>query len=309
MAGVQIVYLDMVLLVNLIMDYIILWATGRLAQVSTNGWRLLAGATLGAAYALTLFFPHREPWLWFLVKILFSFLMLLLAFYPLTWQKLLQVFGCFYLVSFIMGGAVVGGLYLSNNLLAAPALAGRGLLVHPLPSAWLVLGVLAAVFLVNWGSATIKKNFWQALLQLPIVIGLEGKRLALKALVDTGNNLRDPLTGRPVIIVEYQALKPILPEEIRSRVRAGEEPELEKIVTSLAGTAWATKVRIIPFHSLGRTGGLLLGFKPDEVIIFWEEQLIKITDVIVGLCWNRLAPGGNYRALLHPDLLEVETRV
>lgn len=307
MAGV-VIYLDMVLLVNLIMDYIILWATGRLAQVNTNGWRLLAGSTLGSAYALTLFSPHQERWLWFLVKVLFSLCMLLLTFYPLSWQKLLQVLVCFYLVSFIMGGAVLGGLYLSNNLLVTPALAGKGMLLYPVPSTWLALAVLAAVFLVNWGSALIKKNFWQALLQLPIVIGFNGKRLALKALVDTGNNLRDPLTGRPVIIVEYQALKPILPEEMRLKVRAGEEPELEKIITSLAGTPWATKVRVIPFHSLGRTGGLLLGFKPDEVVIFWEERLIKITDVVIGLCWERLAPGGNYRALLHPDLLQIETR-
>ncbi|WP_084664515.1 sigma-E processing peptidase SpoIIGA [Thermanaeromonas toyohensis] len=305
----QVIYLDMVLLVNLIMDYIILWATAKLAQVTSNGWRLLAGATLGSAYALTLFSPHKEPWLWLAVKILFSLVMLLLAFYPLSWQKLLQALGCFYLVSFIMGGAVVGGLYLSNNFLVTPVLAGRGIITHPLPSAWLALAALTAVFLVNWGSALIKRNFWQALLQLPIVIGFNGKRLALKALVDTGNNLRDPLTGRPVIVVEYQALQSILPEEIRLKVRTGEEPELGKIIASLAGTAWATKVRVIPFHSLGRTGGLLLGFKPDEVVIFWEERLIKVTDVVVGLCWERLAPGGNYRALLHPDLLQVETRV
>lgn len=305
MAGTHVIYVDMVLLINLVMDYIILWATARLAQIAVNGWRLLAGAALGAGYSLILFFPANTPWLWLVAKVLFSVLMILLTFYPVAWPKLFQAVGYFYLVSFVMGGAVLGALYLANSFAVAPTLAGGGILIRNLPYSWLVMAVGAAFFLVYWGSLFIKRNFWQSLLRVPVVIGFNGRSLALKALVDTGNNLRDPLTGRPVIVAEYNALRPLLPPELQLKLPVQKEPEWEKIVTSLAGTPWAARVRIIPFHSLGRGPGLLLGFKPDEVVILWEERFIKVTEVVVGLCWQRLTPEGSYRALLHPDLLQV----
>ncbi|MGI9951137.1 sigma-E processing peptidase SpoIIGA [Moorellaceae bacterium AZ2] len=303
-AGTHIIYLDIVLLINLLMDYVILWATARLSQTATSIWRLLGGAAWGALYSLTIFYPAGEPWLWFTAKILVSLLMLFLAFYPVSWQKFLQAVGYFYLVSFVMGGAVLGALYLADSF-TAPALAGGGIVIGNLPYGWLAMAVGAALFLVYWGSLFIKRNFWQSLLRLPVVIGFNGKRLALKALVDTGNNLRDPFTGRPVIVAEYGALRPLLPPELQWELPVPKEPELEKLVASLAGTPWAARIRVIPFHSLGREHGLLLGFKPDEVIVFWEDRLIKVKDVVIGLCWQRLNPEGGYRALLHPDLLQV----
>ncbi|GFN24068.1 sporulation sigma-E factor-processing peptidase [Thermanaeromonas sp. C210] len=303
-AGTHIIYLDVVLLVNLFMDYIILWATARLSQAATSPWRLLGGAALGSLYSLTIFSPAGGPWMWFAVKILVSLLMVSLAFFPVSWHKFLQGVGYFYLVSFVMGGAVLGALYLADAL-TAQAFTGGGVVIGPLPYGGLAMAVGAALFLVYWGSLFIKRNFWQSLLRLPIVIGFNGKRLALKALVDTGNNLRDPFTGRPVIVAEYGALRPLLPPELQLDLTVPGEPELEKLVSSLHGTPWAARIRVIPFHSLGREHGLLLGFKPDEVVVLWEDRLIRVKDVVIGLCWQRLNLEGGYRALLHPDLLQV----
>ncbi|MGB9661327.1 MAG: sigma-E processing peptidase SpoIIGA [Moorellaceae bacterium] len=305
MAGIQVIYLDMVFLVNLIMDYIILWATSRLARIAVGWWRLLAGAGLGALYSLTLFFSTGGFGLRLGAKVIFSLLMVGLTFYPAAWPKLLQAVGYFYLVSFVMGGAVLGALYLAHSFSVTAAVAGGGIWVRHLPYGWLSLAAGAALFLVYWGTLFIKKNFWQNLLQVPVVISVNGKRRAVKALVDTGNNLRDPFSGRPVIVAEYQALRPLLPVDLQSLFFLPREPDLEKAITSLAGTPWASRVRIIPFHSLGSGSGLLLGFRPDEVVIFWEDRLIKVTDVVVGLCWRPLTPEGSYRALLHPELLQV----
>ncbi|HBT48124.1 MAG TPA: sigma-E processing peptidase SpoIIGA [Peptococcaceae bacterium] len=286
------------------MDYIILWATARLSQAPTSPWRLLGAAAVGSLYSLTIFYPAGGPWMWSAVKVLVSLFMLFLAFFPVSWRKFLQGVGYFYLVSFAMGGAVLGALYLTDSLTSQAFTAG-GAVVGPLPFGWLAMAVGATLFLVYWGSLFIKRNSWQSVLRLPIVVGLNGKRLALKALVDTGNNLRDPFTGRPVIVVEYGALRPLLPPELQIESPAAGEPELEKLVSSLHGTTWAARLRIIPFHSLGREHGLLLGFKPDEVIVLWEDRLVRVKDVVIGLCWQRLNPEGGYQALLHPELLQV----
>lgn len=40
----------------------------------------------------------------------------------------------------------------------------------------------------------------------------QGRSVKLLALRDTGNTLQDPLTGRPVVVVEGEKLRPLLPE-------------------------------------------------------------------------------------------------
>lgn len=76
-------------------------------------------------------------------------------------------------------------------------------------------------------------------------------------------------------------------------------------MNSLAATPWATRLRLIPYHSLGQERGMLLGLRPDEVVIVTGQGMIKVKEVLIGLYRERLSPEGNYRALLHPDLLEL----
>ncbi|CEP69504.1 Peptidase U4, sporulation factor SpoIIGA [Moorella glycerini] len=299
------VYLDVLLAINLVMDYLILWTTARLGQLATTGWRLLAGAAVGAVYSLAILFPGGEWEQVLLVKILFSVIMVLVAFFPLNGQRFLQALVYFYLAAFAMGGAMLGAIYLASGEAATPVIGGTLVLVHNIRYTWLLVAVAAAGMLAVLGTGWLKKNFWQQVLRLPVIITFAGRQRALKALVDTGNSLRDPLTQRPVIIVEYSALKGLLPEEIIKHYSSQEEPDLESLVKSLASSPWVTRLRLLPYHSLGQSQGMLLGLRPDEVIVITNERMIKIKDVIVGLYRERLSPEGNYRALLHPDLLQL----
>lgn len=87
----------------------------------------------------------------------------------------------------------------------------------------------------------------------------------MKALVDTGNNLKDPLNNQPVIIVEQDALKGLLPPEIERVVAEVENGELSALQRLETLEAWQTRIRLIPFNSIGRKNGLLVGFRPDAV--------------------------------------------
>lgn len=300
-----VIYLDVILAINLVMDYLILWTAGKLGQLPTSTWRLLAGATVGAVYSLTALVPVLDVKLSLVLKVLFSIIMVLVAFFPLTIGLFFQALVYFYLAAFVMGGAMLGAIYLFGGDTAAAVMGGGLGLGSNIRFTWLFTAMAAAVLLARWGAGWIKKNFWEYMLRLPIIITFAGKQLALKALVDTGNSLRDPLSQRPVIIVEYSALKSILPAEIIKEYSGRHEPDLESLITSLADSPWATRLRLLPYHSLGQSRGMLLGLRPDEVIIVTNERMVKIKDIIVGLYREQLSPQGNYRALLHPDLLQL----
>ncbi|MDK2820687.1 MAG: hypothetical protein PWP31_652 [Clostridia bacterium] len=300
----KIVYLDIIFLINLALDYLILWTTAKLGQLYTSFWRLFFGSAVGALYSLSILSPSKHFMLLMAVKIIFSVLMVFISFYPLNVRRFLQVLAYFYLTAFVMGGAMLGAIFLGGGEFEIPVMGTALTFVSNISYKWLLAAIIAALVMAYWGTAWIKKNFWQHILRLPIVINFAGQRRVVKALVDTGNSLRDPLSQKPVIIVEYSALKEILPSEIIKEY-TNDEPDLNSLVNSLTTTPWASRLHLIPYQSLGQSQGLLLGLRPDEVVVVTNERMIKVNEVIVGLYKKRLSPEGNYRALLHPDLLDL----
>ncbi|MEW6275366.1 MAG: sigma-E processing peptidase SpoIIGA [Bacillota bacterium] len=301
MAG-YVVYLDQVFLGNLLMNYLILWSAGRLSNARTCAFRLALAAGLGSLYSLLTFLPGTGFLFSLPCKLLFSVLMVLAAFAPLSWRALAACVGFFYVSSFALGGMVLGFTYLLHTnagffreMKEIPAVIGRHF--------W--SGVLLTL-LFGWTAyrlgAWVLRRRWQQR-RFKIAISFFGRRVDVDALVDTGNSLVDPLTGDPVIVVEYEAVKAVLPAEIQ---KTFEENQLDytRLLADLTNTPWAARFRVIPFQSLGQQHGLLAGLRPDVVEIEQGSRKIKAQKVIVGIYRHRLHSGENYRALLHPALLE-----
>jgi stage II sporulation protein GA (sporulation sigma-E factor processing peptidase) len=122
--------------------------------------------------------------------------------------------------------------------------------------------------------------------------------------MDTGNQLKDPLTQAPVVIAEYAAMEPFLPEDLKEIFGRSSELDLKTIAEEISKSAWSSRFRLIPFSSIGKHHGMLLGLRPDEVSIVVEDRKVTTRHVVVGIYNKPLCPQGSYRALLHPDLLE-----
>lgn len=131
-----------------------------------------------------------------------------------------------------------------------------------------------------------------------IKININSKYKYINAIIDTGNFLREPITKTPVIVVEKNVLVEIIPEYILenlSKIINGKDIDLKE---------YTAKVRIIPFTSLGKENGILLGLKADSVLVEMEETVININDVIIGIYNGILSKAGKYKALIGLDLLE-----
>jgi len=298
------IYLDMVFLINFLMDYILLWAAARFSQVNTSFLRLALGALVGAFYSLALLLPSLNFLLSISLKILFSVVMVLTAFPYQGFRRFIQSLGYFYIVAFTMGGAVLGALYLlSEETDIYQIVKGIFIFIANIKFTWLFVAAAAAFFLVKYGVTFVKSNFLKSFFSVPIIIRFGNKEVSARALIDTGNQLRDPLTQRPVMVAEYDLLKKILPSEISKVFDEGNDIDLEKITSVLENTNWVSRVRIIPYSSIGKYRGMLLGLRPDEVLVITSDGIVKIKDIIVGIYHKKLSPEGNYRALLHPEVL------
>lgn len=292
-----VIYVDTLLLLaalSFVMDYLLLWATAKVTKVHFAPLRLAGGALVGAAYFVLYYLSERGAigyygWLRFWPSVLAaSFLMILLAFYPLRVQRFLRVTGYFYVITLTSGGAGI----------AAGYALGWGV-------AWRLLVSIAAILLtaeLGWG--VVQKSLWQRLYQVPLEIVLFGERVVTTALLDTGNRLRDPVSGAPVAVVEHQVIAHLFPEHLEEAIRRMERGDLSEIGRVLSSAQWSARFRVVPYTALGKEKGLLVGFRPDEVWVTVEGKRVHLDRVIVGIYHRRLDPEGAYQALVHPEMIQ-----
>lgn len=298
----QVVYVDELLFVNMVMNLTVLWLTARFIGCKVSRTRMITTAAVGCIYALVIFWPGAS-WLGgFLAKLVVTAGMVALGFGYGQWRRFLQNFVCLLLISFSVGGLAAGLTYLWGSAFPWQGDAS----FHPLAyNKWVVLGttVLLSVLLGHWGSSLWLKRVSQRTNQVLMAVTLWGKTISLQALVDTGNQLTDPLSQHPVVVVEYEALSPLLPQEICACLTPNRELDEAALLLSLSHTPYVNRLRLIPFVALGQEKGMLLGIRPDCIEIFHHNKAQPVKDVVVGISHQKLSPETTYRALLHPQLL------
>ncbi|MCI8482186.1 MAG: hypothetical protein HFJ27_03780 [Clostridia bacterium] len=105
------IYLDIILLENLCMNYIILFATGLIHKTKIKGFRIFFSSLIGGIYSILSFVPVLQVYSNILFKILLSVVMVYIAFFPSNAKQLVKELIIFYLVSFAFGGCAFAFLY------------------------------------------------------------------------------------------------------------------------------------------------------------------------------------------------------
>lgn len=281
-----VVYIDSLFLLNFVVNYLLLLAAARLSGEVILRLRLAGGAALGAAYAAAVFFPGMGFLLHPLCKLGAAVLMLLFGFGGS--RKLLRVTVVFFGVSAAFGGGIFAlellggrGLTLKNGIFYS----GMDLKLILLSAAVCYM-VLTLVF------QRIGRHSGPSRELLPAVLMLDSRRVALTALVDTGNTLTDPVTGRPVMVAEGEKLFPLFPEgeapapeDLRSPVEAMER---------LSAGRRKGRYRLLPYQAVGVDCGMLLALRLDGATVGEEEY----GGLLVALSPNRLSDGGGYSVLI-----------
>lgn len=294
------VYLDVVLLENLCMNYIILFATGYLMKIKMKQLRLIVSSILGGIYAVIAYLEILPIYSSFGMKVILSILMVYIAFKPKGVKILSKQLIIFYLTSFVFGGCAFALLYFVRP---QDILMRNGVYVGTYPIKIALLGGIVGFIITYVAFRIVKTKLRRKDILYNIEITLQEKRLKVKAMLDTGNLLKDPISKMPVIVVEKEQLYSLLPIQLLDHIEewiGGDEEFLNQIEEK----ELIARFRIIPFSSVGKQNGLMLGFKADQVEIEKEEGTQIRKNVIIGIFNQNLSRDKRYSALIGLDLLE-----
>lgn len=271
----QTVYVDVLIGLNLIINYFLLLAVARILTLSFRRPRLLGGAAVGAACSLMILLPELNPVLSLLARLALSACIVLAAF---RWGGLKQFFretAAFYLVSFAFAGFMLilwyffspQGMILKNNVVYFD--------VSPLTLIFFTVLCYLVVMLISrvTGRRAPKELYCR------IRIDCSGRSCCCSAKVDTGNSLREPFSNYPVAVVYGPR------------------------VAAVAPPSESLNMRLVPFSAVSGEG-LLKAFRPDKLTVTCGGRTAEVRNVYIAVAKDRL---GECDALLNPDLLQTTT--
>lgn len=205
------IYIDVILIENLIMNFIILYATGLVLKRKIKKVRLILASLLGAIYSLLTYISSFEIYTNIILKLILSILMVYIAFNAPNVKQIGKDLLLFYLVSFVFGGAAFAFIYIIKP---QDILMKNGLFLGTYPLKTVVLGAIIAFIIVIAAFKIVKSRFSTKDMYCRIKIRLNEKEIETNAMIDSGNLLKEPISNTPVIIVEHTLLYDCMPKEI-----------------------------------------------------------------------------------------------
>ena len=275
------IYLDIVFLENALMNYIILYATGFVQKRKMKNFKLIISSVLGALYAIISYLKIIPIYSTLFMKILLSVIMIYVAFNNENAKQLLKNLLLFYLASFVIGGCALAMLYMISPKRVSFQ---NGVLVGTYPMKITLIAGLVGFFIIQYSFSLNKRQMKIKDLLCELEIVVNNKKVKMKGYIDSGNTLKDPISKKPVIIVEREVMQEIVD------------------VNKLIGGDENLKIRLIPFKSIGKQNGMLIGIRPEYVKIKYNENQIITKKVIIGIYDKKISK--NYSALIGLEILE-----
>lgn len=285
----QVVYIDIYFLINFSMDFLCLFLCAKLLSVPFFFGRALISAALGGLYAILALFLELTPLPSLLVDLSVCALLCAVAFFRRGQARgTLISTPVFLAVSMLLGGVMTSLFYLLNRLeLPLSDVEPDGL------SAW-GFAILAAISgLITY----LSERFFRrrtAARRATITVSLLGRTVTLVGLCDSGNLLRDPLSGKSCIVVDADACRVLLPPLLCEAAKRGKTPPPELSRDLLA------RIRLIPTHTA--TGeALLIALRADEIQVCTDKSPHEVDALIALSSLKGRADGAS--ALLPCELL------
>lgn len=285
------VYADVTFVINLVMDFVILWATARLVGIRLLYLRLFTAALLGAIYSVFYLYLAMTPFYSVPAKILFSCLILFIGLKPQTWTEFKKALVYFYGISFAVAGASIAASY----LMITP---GESFKFSYL---LLLVGAMFALLIGIYGEKYLLRRIVPSLLRFGVELRFGAQSCNGQGFLDTGNGLKDPLTRRPVVVAEYEFLKQCLPRDFQQAFDDNQDED--DILDHLSQSSWANRLRIIPFSSIGRKNGILVGVRADAIMVHTGKKNVLHNNVVIGIYRDKLSQDGSYHLLIPSEIV------
>ncbi len=282
----EVIYADVLFALNFCIDYLLLGATAKLAGLYVRRHRLAAGALVGAGYAVVTVFPIAAVLLWIPVRFAVGIWMVYLAYGVQSIRQMLKRFLLFLLVSFGFAGCTSALYCMTGTYLGQMGAYYFDVPLTVLLSACILAYVLSGILF----RGTAKHGVIQDTLEV-VEICFLGKQERFQMLLDSGNDLTDPISGKPVLVLERHALARILSADLLFLATASGNQDSAALFSKIP-IGYREKFCLLPYHAVGTNEGLLLALRPECV-----RRQGKPYDALIALTPHPIAQG-RYEGLI-----------
>ncbi len=240
-------------------------------------------------------------------KALLSVLLVWMAFGYRSLKTFAQTVFMFYVVSFLAAGTLI-----ALETIRFSMLENHGFLNDYTASMYgsfsiiLMVSALPVIWLINrWTDLVTKTRKLKSAKLANVNVQIGEDHFHGEALVDTGNELKDPITRAPVMVMEVSVLEDKLSsdkyKQIQTMVREKRMEDIEHV------ESWKERWRLIPFRTAGQDLQMMFALKPDNVRVNYDNTEVQFDSMLVGLEPQSLSSNGDFTMILPADPLQTST--
>ncbi len=285
----QTIYIDLLFLINFLMDSVILYTCSKILKRNLNILRLSSASAVAALYSTVAFFPRLSVLTTLFCKVIFFVIPSLIAFPTKSFIKVLKNTIVLSSVYAMFGGAVFILIFATDFGTRTGAAVSNGEIYINISSSILLLSTILAYLMVYVMSYVNNKNILAEQKTVKAEVAFSGKKVTVKALEDTGCSLTDPLSGKPVFILDRTIVQKLIPKDFWEYINDN----------SKNNTNHSNRYRILPYSTIGNNSGIMSGFVSDYV----KFEDISIKSVVIGISPIQICENGEFEAIINPQIL------
>lgn len=273
----MIIYLDVLLVINIYVNFLLLKGTEKFLGRPTKQWRITAGALIGSLSCLVFLLPENLNVILLPLKLISGAVIVLITFGYGGLRNFLKSVLLFFCINFLFAGMITASEFLFNSSVMSVR---NGVLYLDLSLLTLIGATIAAYIILSvFHMIMIKKRLQGAVCQVTVVYNRN--TAVLSALEDTGNQLVDYFTGKPVILCNKERIARLLPD------------------CGFSLSDIPKGFRVIPLSTVNSKGTAYI-FKPDKVFIKETGENAREITALIGFTEeNKMSE----EAILNPNLL------
>ena len=273
-------YLDLYIIENLLINYIIISCTSILTKNANSYKRKIIGAVVGTIYSVIYLFPRFYLLYTLPSKIIVIIIIGLISFIYTDRNEFIRILTIFFLVNFFICGSTYFIIYFTG--------------IEHIKISFIISSVYISCIILKkiYSDITLINHIKEFTKE--VTISFLGEDFKCIALLDSGNLLKDPLSKSDVVMVNSYLLKKYLPENYNYEYV--DVILAEEIINNLSEDI-SSRVRLIPYnHATSNKTSMILGFKAD----YLQIDNKKIGNIVLGISNFE---DDNYNAILNPSIL------
>jgi len=268
----QTIYLDVYFGFNFLMDFLVLLILGIIIKTEKHIARTVISAIIGGIYATIVLMLKLEGGItYFLTYMIMAEVLIIIAFGRDNLKTNLRNIAILYSITFLLNG-LLNLLYF--NLENKNIVQGAQNTYYGKTNIFIILlvGIMVCV-IVKYGREKILNYIKRVGNIYTAYLFINDTKISATALRDTGNSLIEPVTKKPVSIIEEDKL-----------AEAGMED---------------MKYIFVPYNTVGKSHGLMKAFVVDKLVV----NDITTEKAIIGIYKGKLSQSNKYEMILNPDIL------